>query len=53
MLRLKHPALSCLVLGLQGKTEQFLQNQQQNLSDAMSVVPRLATGIDVNVKFGR
>ena len=27
------------------------QNQEQNVSDAMAVLPSLATGLDVNVRF--
>jgi hypothetical protein len=28
------------------------QNQEQNISDAMAVLPMLATGLDVNVRWG-
>ncbi|XP_024543986.1 ubiquitin carboxyl-terminal hydrolase MINDY-1-like [Selaginella moellendorffii] len=35
----------------QDKDENYIQNQQQNISDAISLLPRLATGIDVNVRF--
>ena len=28
-------------------------NYEQNMTDAVSVFPRLLTGLDVNVKFGR
>ncbi|KAK8518437.1 hypothetical protein V6N13_027914 [Hibiscus sabdariffa] len=31
----------------------FVENQQQNISDAIDLLPRLATGIDVNIKFRR
>ncbi|KAK9121424.1 hypothetical protein Syun_019041 [Stephania yunnanensis] len=31
----------------------FLENQQQNIADAIDLLPRLATGIDVNIKFRR
>ncbi|KAK8685038.1 hypothetical protein V6N13_041049 [Hibiscus sabdariffa] len=31
----------------------FVQNQQQNIADAIDLLPRLATGIDVNIKFRR
>ncbi|KAK8495822.1 hypothetical protein V6N13_026306 [Hibiscus sabdariffa] len=31
----------------------FVENQQQNISDAIDLLPRLATGIDVNIKFKR
>ncbi|KAI4315348.1 hypothetical protein L6164_028167 [Bauhinia variegata] len=31
----------------------YVQNQQQNIADAIDLLPRLATGIDVNIKFRR
>lgn len=31
----------------------FLANQQRNVADAIDLLPRLATGIDLNVKFRR
>ncbi|GLT90949.1 hypothetical protein SLE2022_088640 [Rubroshorea leprosula] len=31
----------------------YLENQQQNIADAMDLLPRLTTGIDVNIKFRR
>ncbi|GLT78294.1 hypothetical protein SLA2020_498340 [Shorea laevis] len=31
----------------------YLENQQQNIADAMNLLPRLTTGIDVNIKFRR
>ncbi|OMO89682.1 hypothetical protein CCACVL1_07712, partial [Corchorus capsularis] len=31
----------------------YVENQQQNISDAIDLLPRLATGIDVNIKFRR
>ncbi|KAJ8767658.1 hypothetical protein K2173_018216 [Erythroxylum novogranatense] len=31
----------------------YLENQQQNIADAIDLLPRLATGIDVNIKFRR
>ncbi|KAJ6695544.1 NF-E2 INDUCIBLE PROTEIN [Salix koriyanagi] len=31
----------------------YVENQQQNISDAIDLLPRLATGIDVNLKFRR
>ena len=31
--------------------EALRQNQEQNISDAMAVLPTLATGLDVNVRF--
>lgn len=35
------------------KDTEYVQNQQQNISDAIDLLPRLATGIDVNIKFLR
>ncbi|XP_022958349.1 ubiquitin carboxyl-terminal hydrolase MINDY-1-like isoform X1 [Cucurbita moschata] len=31
----------------------FVENQQQNIADAIDLLPRLATGIDVNIRFRR
>ncbi|XP_054824455.1 uncharacterized protein LOC129322269 isoform X2 [Prosopis cineraria] len=31
----------------------YVKNQLQNISDAIDLLPRLATGIDVNIKFTR
>ncbi|KAK4262699.1 hypothetical protein QN277_028230 [Acacia crassicarpa] len=31
----------------------YVKNQLQNISDAIDLLPRLATGIDVNIKFKR
>ncbi|KAL0343676.1 UNVERIFIED_CONTAM: Ubiquitin carboxyl-terminal hydrolase MINDY-1 [Sesamum angustifolium] len=31
----------------------ILKNQQQNIADAIDLLPRLTTGIDVNIKFQR
>uniref|UniRef100_A0A6N2KVR9 MINDY deubiquitinase domain-containing protein n=1 Tax=Salix viminalis TaxID=40686 RepID=A0A6N2KVR9_SALVM len=31
----------------------FVENQQQNIADAIDLLPQLATGIDVNLKFRR
>ncbi|KAK4435242.1 Ubiquitin carboxyl-terminal hydrolase MINDY-1 [Sesamum alatum] len=31
----------------------YLENQQQNIADAIDLLPRLTTGIDVNIKFRR
>ncbi|KAL2516809.1 ubiquitin carboxyl-terminal hydrolase MINDY-1 [Abeliophyllum distichum] len=31
----------------------YAENQQQNISDAIDLLPRLTTGIDVNIKFRR
>lgn len=36
---------------VQDKDEEYVNNQQQNISDAIDLLPRLATGIDVNVHF--
>lgn len=33
------------------RDEAYTQNQQQNVSDVIQMLPRLATGIDVNVRF--
>ncbi|KAL5552175.1 hypothetical protein UlMin_002351 [Ulmus minor] len=38
---------------INNKDEGYLENQQQNISDAIDLLPRLATGIDVNIKFRR
>lgn len=35
----------------QDKDDGYLINQQQNIADAIDLLPRLATGIDVNVQF--
>ncbi|XP_027361034.1 ubiquitin carboxyl-terminal hydrolase MINDY-2 [Abrus precatorius] len=31
----------------------YVENQQQNIADAIDLLPRLATGIDVNIQFRR
>ncbi|KAH9557463.1 hypothetical protein CY35_07G085600 [Sphagnum magellanicum] len=36
---------------IKNKDEEYVRNQQQNISDAIALLPRLATGIDVNVRF--
>ncbi|KAG5073418.1 hypothetical protein JHK86_008629 [Glycine max] len=36
-----------------GKDAGYVENQQQNIADAIDLLPRLATGIDVNIKFRR
>uniref|UniRef100_A0A0E0Q2K1 MINDY deubiquitinase domain-containing protein n=1 Tax=Oryza rufipogon TaxID=4529 RepID=A0A0E0Q2K1_ORYRU len=36
---------------VQGKDEEYVRNREQNISDAIDLLPRLATGIDVNVMF--
>ncbi|CAM8901111.1 unnamed protein product [Rhodiola kirilowii] len=33
------------------KDPDYVKNQQQNISDAIDLLPRLTTGIDVNLKF--
>lgn len=38
---------------MQSKDAEYAQNQQQNIADAIDLLPRLATGIDVNIKFLR
>uniref|UniRef100_A0A0R0KQB7 MINDY deubiquitinase domain-containing protein n=1 Tax=Glycine max TaxID=3847 RepID=A0A0R0KQB7_SOYBN len=38
---------------IQGKDAGYVENQQQNIADAIDLLPRLATGIDVNIKFRR
>ncbi|GLT40447.1 hypothetical protein SLA2020_145840 [Shorea laevis] len=35
------------------KDDEYLKNQQQNIADAMNLLPQLTTGIDVNIKFRR
>ncbi|XP_010422138.1 PREDICTED: ubiquitin carboxyl-terminal hydrolase MINDY-1-like [Camelina sativa] len=35
------------------KDEGYIENQQQNIADAIDLLPRLTTGIDVNIKFRR
>lgn len=37
----------------QNKDEGYIENQQQNIADAIDLLPRLTTGIDVNIKFRR
>ncbi|KAJ0968486.1 hypothetical protein J5N97_025403 [Dioscorea zingiberensis] len=36
---------------VEDKDEEYVNNQQQNIADAIDLLPRLATGIDVNVHF--
>ncbi|XP_058105603.1 uncharacterized protein LOC131249056 isoform X2 [Magnolia sinica] len=36
---------------VQDKDAGYVQNQQQNIGDAIDLLPRLATGIDVNLHF--
>ncbi|KAL7595297.1 hypothetical protein Lser_V15G30104 [Lactuca serriola] len=35
------------------KDEGYVENQQQNIADAIDLLPQLTTGIDVNIKFTR
>ncbi|KAL9246765.1 hypothetical protein vseg_020259 [Gypsophila vaccaria] len=35
------------------KDAEYIKNQQQNIADAIDLLPRLTTGIDVNTKFCR
>ncbi|KAD4384720.1 hypothetical protein E3N88_24888 [Mikania micrantha] len=35
------------------KDSGYIENQQQNIADAIDLLPRLTTGIDVNLKFTR
>ncbi|KAK4801831.1 hypothetical protein SAY86_000034 [Trapa natans] len=35
------------------KDDEYLENQQKNIADAIDLLPRLATGIDVNIQFRR
>lgn len=39
--------------GMQTKDAGYVENQQQNIADAIDLLPRLTTGIDVNIKFRR
>ncbi|XP_021803529.1 ubiquitin carboxyl-terminal hydrolase MINDY-1 [Prunus avium] len=38
---------------IDNKDAGYVENQQQNIADAIDLLPRLATGIDVNIKFRR
>lgn len=38
---------------VEDKDAGYVENQQQNIADAIDLLPRLATGIDVNIKFTR
>lgn len=35
------------------KDAEYVENQQQNIADAIDLLPRLTTGIDVNIKYRR
>lgn len=39
--------------GWQNKDAGYVENQQKNIADAIDLLPRLTTGIDVNIKFRR
>ncbi|KAL6603496.1 hypothetical protein ACP70R_043857 [Stipagrostis hirtigluma subsp. patula] len=36
---------------VQGKDDEYVRNREQNIADAIDLLPRLTTGIDVNVMF--
>lgn len=38
---------------MQNKDAGYVENHQQNIADAIDLLPRLTTGIDVNIKFRR
>ncbi|XP_075505837.1 uncharacterized protein LOC142542855 isoform X2 [Primulina tabacum] len=38
---------------IENKDTGYVENQQQNIADAIDLLPRLTTGIDVNLKFRR
>ncbi|CAD6335419.1 unnamed protein product [Miscanthus lutarioriparius] len=38
-------------IAVQDKDEEYVRNREQNVADAIDLLPRLATGIDVNVMF--
>ncbi|XP_073147622.1 uncharacterized protein [Henckelia pumila] len=38
---------------IDNKDTGYVENQQQNIADAIDLLPRLTTGIDVNIKFRR
>ncbi|KAK4422708.1 Ubiquitin carboxyl-terminal hydrolase MINDY-2 [Sesamum alatum] len=38
---------------IDNKDAGYIENQQQNIADAIDLLPRLTTGIDVNIKFQR
>ncbi|KAL5748631.1 hypothetical protein ACOSP7_025674 [Xanthoceras sorbifolium] len=40
-------------INVNNKDAEYVENQQQNIADAIDLLPRLATGIDVNIKFRR
>ncbi|KAG8374828.1 hypothetical protein BUALT_Bualt10G0036100 [Buddleja alternifolia] len=40
-------------INIDNKDTGYVENQQQNIADAIDLLPRLTTGIDVNIKFRR
>ncbi|KAK6163862.1 hypothetical protein DH2020_000726 [Rehmannia glutinosa] len=40
-------------ININEKDTGYVENQQQNIADAIDLLPRLTTGIDVNLKFRR
>lgn len=38
---------------IQDKDAEYVKNQQQKVTDAIDLLPRLATGLFVNTKFER
>lgn len=38
---------------IENKDVGYVENQQQNIADAIDLLPRLMTGIDVNIQFRR
>ncbi|KAF8412340.1 hypothetical protein HHK36_000302 [Tetracentron sinense] len=40
-------------INVDNKDAGYVENQQQNISDAIDLLPRLATGIDVNIQYNR
>ncbi|KAL0324372.1 UNVERIFIED_CONTAM: Ubiquitin carboxyl-terminal hydrolase MINDY-1, partial [Sesamum calycinum] len=40
-------------INIDNKEAGYVENQQQNIADAIDLLPRLTTGIDVNIKFRR
>lgn len=51
MLRSNQNNVFFLIIFLQNKDVGYVENQQQNIADAIDLLPRLTTGIDVNIKF--
>ncbi|KAL6556339.1 hypothetical protein OROGR_005627 [Orobanche gracilis] len=40
-------------INIHNKDTGYVENQQQNIADVIDLLPRLTTGIDVNIKFKR